>query len=130
MVMDQALPRRSAALIVEDNQDERSLLAALLEEAELEIVECESAEAALAVMHIKGDRMAMLFTDIQLAGMMDGVELAQIFNSHCPSAAVIVSSGKSDDRLSDLPPDAVYMAKPWRALEVLMIAEHALVSDR
>jgi len=72
----------------------------------------------------------MLFTDIQLAGMMDGVELAQIFSSQCPSAAVIVSSGESDDRLIDLPPDAVYMAKPWRALEVLMIAEHALVSDR
>jgi DNA-binding NtrC family response regulator len=130
MIMGQAHPRRSVALIVEDDQDERSLLAALLEETEFEIVECESAEAALAVLYIKGDRVAMLFTDIELAGMMDGVELAQIFSSHCPSASVIVSSGKSDDRLGDLPPDAVYMAKPWRALDVLMIAEHARVSDR
>ena len=103
--------------------NERSLLAALLGETEFETVECESAEAALAVMHIKGDRVAMLFTDIQLAGMMDGVELAQIVSSHCPSASVIVSSEKSDDRLSSLPPQAVYMAKPWRALDVLMVAE-------
>ena len=128
MIMGQARPR-SVALIVEDNREERSLLAALLEETEFEIVECDSAEAALAVMHIKEDRVAMLFTDIQLAGMMDGVELAQIFRSHCPNASLIVSSGRSDDRLSDLPPDAVYLEKPWRALEVLIIAEHARVSD-
>ena len=62
--------------------------------------------------------------------MMDGVELARIFSAQCPRASVVVSSGKSDDRLSGLPPDAVYMAKPWRALEVLMIAEHARVSGR
>ena len=130
MIMAQARPRRSVALIVENNQDERSLLATLLEESELEIVECESAEAALAVMHIKAERMAMLFTDIELAGIMDGLELARIFTSHCPNASVVVSSGKSDDRLSGLPPDAVYMAKPWRALDVLMIAEHARVSGR
>jgi DNA-binding NtrC family response regulator len=130
IVMGRASPPRSVALIVEGDQDERSLLAALLEETEFETVECESAEAALAVMNIKGDRVAMLFTDIQLAGMMDGIELAQIVSSHCPSASVIVSSEKSDDRLSNLPPEAVYMAKPWRALDVLMIAEHARVSAR
>jgi CheY-like chemotaxis protein len=126
--MGQARPLRSIALVVEDDPDERSLVAALLEETEFEVVECESAEAALAVLHIKRDRVAMLFTDIQLAGKMDGVELARIFRSHCPGGSVIVTYGNPNGRLTDLPPEAVYMAKPWRALDVLMVAGQARVS--
>ena len=126
--MGQALPRRSIALVVEDDHEERSLLAALLEEMAFDVVECKSAEAALAVMQIKGDRVAMLFTDVQLAGTMDGVELAQIFSSHCPRVSVIVTCGKLPDRVSDLPADAVYLPKPWYALDVFMAAEHARLS--
>jgi DNA-binding NtrC family response regulator len=128
--MGQALSQSSTALIVEDDQDQRSLLAALLEETEFEVIGCESAEAGLAVMHVKGNRVAILFTDIQLAGMMDGVELAQIVNSHRPSVSVVVISGNRHERLGDLPPNSLYMAKPWRALEVLMVAEHARVAGR
>jgi hypothetical protein len=43
---------------------------------------------------------------------------------------VIVTSGKLPARVSDLPPDAVYMAKPWYALDVFMAAEHARVPGR
>ena len=128
--MGHALPRRSIAVVVENDHEERSLLAALLEEMTFEVVECESAEAALAVMQIKGDRVAMLFTDVQLAGNMDGVELAQIFSSHRPRVSVIVTSGKLPDRVSDLPADAVYLPKPWYALDVFMAAEHAHLSPR
>src|ERR1700730_11170618 len=116
--MGHALPRRSIALVVENDHEERSLLAALLEEMTFEVVECESAEAALAVMQIKGDRVTMLFADIQLAGKMNGVELARICSSHFPGVSVIVTSGDPHDRLTDLPPDAVYMPKPWYALDV------------
>jgi CheY-like chemotaxis protein len=47
--MGQAQPKRRTALIVEDDADLRSLTAALLEEEQLDTIECESAEAALAV---------------------------------------------------------------------------------
>ena len=56
--MGQAQPKRRAVLIVEDDPELRGLSAALLEEGELETIECESAEAALAIMLIRGRDIA------------------------------------------------------------------------
>ena len=67
------------AIVVEDDADQRSLVTALLEESEFTIVECESAEAALAAMRLRGD-VALVFSDLRLAGIMDGVELAREFS--------------------------------------------------
>ncbi len=74
--MGQAQPKRPTALIVEDDAELRSLTAALLEEEQLDTIECESAEAALAVLLIGGQEIAMLFADVRLPGAMDGIDLA------------------------------------------------------
>lgn len=116
---------RQIALVVEDDHDQRALVAMLLEEADFEVIECDSAEAALAVMDLKGDRVTMLFADIRLAGGMDGVELVQILKAQFPRLAIIVTSGNPGDRLEALPTSAVYLAKPWQALDLLMRAERA-----
>jgi DNA-binding NtrC family response regulator len=123
--MGQTYPNHPIALVVEDDPDQRALVAMLLEEAEFEVLECESAEAALAIMKLRGDHVAMVFADIRLAGSMDGVELAQILKAKFPRLTMIVTSGNPGSRLGNLPPSAVYMAKPWRALELLMRAERA-----
>ena len=59
--MGQTRPQRRTALIVEDDADLRELSAALLEESELDTIECESAEAALAAMLLRGQDVAMIF---------------------------------------------------------------------
>jgi hypothetical protein len=64
--MGQAQPKRPTALIVEDDAELRSLTAALLEEEQLDTIECESAEAALAVLLIGGQEIAMIFADVRL----------------------------------------------------------------
>ena len=56
--MGQADQKHRAVLIVEDDAELRGLTAALLEE-ELETIECETAEAALAVMLIRGRDIAI-----------------------------------------------------------------------
>ena len=123
--MGQARPVRSIALVVETDHDQRALIATLLEETELQVIECDSAEAALAVMQMKGDRVAMVFTDVGLAGRMDGVELAQILETHRPHVPVIVTSPEPGDRMDGLPEHTIYMAQPWRPLDVLIVAERA-----
>ena len=50
--MGQAQQTRGAVLIVEDDAELRSLTVALLKDEQLDTIECESAEAALAVMLI------------------------------------------------------------------------------
>src|SRR5262249_58242660 len=50
--MGQAQQNRRAVLIVEDDAELRGFAARLLEDGELDTIECESAEAALATMLI------------------------------------------------------------------------------
>ena len=123
------LPRRTV-LIVEDDADLRGLTAALLEESELDTIECESAEAALATMLLRGQDVAMVFADIRLPGVMDGVDLAREVKMRWPHLTVILTSGNPGERLHQLPAGVQYMSKPWLPLNVLMVAERARLSAR
>ena len=117
------------ALIVEDDAEVRQLASTLLEESELHVIECESAEAAVSVMQRRGHTVALVFVDIRLPGLIDGVDLARLVRTHWPHVKVIVTSGDAGDRLGALPAGTAYMEKPWRALDLLIAAEQAL-SDR
>ena len=74
--MGQALPKRRTVLIVEDDADLRRLTATLLEDEQLATIECESAEAALAIMLMRGRDIDMIFADVRLRGVMDAIDLA------------------------------------------------------
>ena len=121
----QSSPQRRLALIVEDDPELRWLTAALLEESELDIIECESAEAALATMLIRGKDVALIFADLRLPGVMDGVDLAREVKMRWPHLTVVVTSGNPGERLEHLPAGVIYMPKPWQPLNVLMVAERA-----
>jgi CheY-like chemotaxis protein len=123
-IMGQARPK-SIALIVEDDHDLLQLTAMLLQESGFDTVECESAEAALAIMLLGGQDVTMVFADIRLSGVMDGVDLAHELKMRWPHLNIILSSGNVGERLAHLPPGVEYMAKPWRPLNVLMAAERA-----
>jgi DNA-binding NtrC family response regulator len=109
-------------LVVEDDEEQRWLMSMLLEECDLHVVECTSAEAATVVMEHVRDTLAVVFADVNLAGRMTGVELAGLVRKKFPHVAVIVTSGSD---VVEVPADTVFMQKPWRALDVLRVAESA-----
>ena len=115
-------PSRPIALVVEADREERALVSTLLEESEMDVIECDSAEAALAVVERKADQMAMVFTDERLAGRMDGVALACDLDAYHPELPVVVISAERTRRIDDLPENVVYLAPPWRPLDVLIVA--------
>jgi len=119
---------RRIVLVVEDDAELRWLTATLLEESEFDTVECESAEAALAVMLLRGHDVAMIFADIRLAGAMDGVDLAHEAKMRWPHLTVVLTSGDPGERLEHLPPGVRFMPKPWQPLDILMVAERARTS--
>jgi two-component system, cell cycle response regulator CpdR len=121
--MGQSKPFRATALIVEDDPMQREILCLLLEESEVDVIECESAEAAEAVLERAGGSVALMMTDVQLAGNMSGVELAHIARKHNPDMGVIVTSGRP--LCEDLPDGAKFWSKPWAALDVIREAERA-----
>jgi len=129
-MMGQAQQKRRAVLIVEDDAELRSLMAALFEDEQVETIECESAEAALATMLIGGHEVGMIFADVRLRGVMDGIDLAHEVKMRWPLLPVILTSGHPCERVGELPPGVAYMPKPWQPLNVLIAAEQALASGR
>ena len=125
--MGQAQHKNRAVLIVEDDAEVRSLVATLLEDEQLNVIECESAEAALAIMLIGGREVTMILADVRLPGAMDGVDLAWEVKLRWPLLPVILTSGFPCERVGDLPLGVAYMPKPWQPLNALIAAEHALV---
>ena len=128
--MGQAQQKHRAVLIVEDDAELRSLTAALLEDEEIDTIECESAEAALAVMLIGGREVAMIFADIRLPGVMDGVDLSWEVKLRWPLLPIILTSGHPLERIRELPPGVAYMPKPWQPPNVLIAAEQASAPAR
>ena len=128
--MGQAQQEHRAILIVEDDAELRSLAAALFEDEQVNTIECESAEAALAVMLIGGREVAMIFADIRLPGAMDGVDLSWEVKLRWPLLPIILTSGHPLERIRELPPGVAYMPKPWQPLNVLIAAEQASAPAR
>ena len=126
--MGQSKPLRATALIVEDDPMQRDMICLLLEESDVDVIECESAEAAELVLERVGDRLVMMMTDVQLAGSMNGVELAHIARKYNPAIGVIVTSGRP---LHQALPDGVqFWAKPWAPLDVIREAERMMHERR
>jgi two-component system cell cycle response regulator CpdR len=123
--MGQASPFKPTALVVENDEIEREMVAMLLEESEMGVIQCASADAALRVLEKLGSSLSMMFTDVNLTGCLDGVELAHFARTHYPNIHLIVTSegpvGKA------LPKGAKFMSKPWIALDVLREAERSMV---
>ena len=128
--MGQVQQKRRAVLVVEDDAELRSLMAALFEDEQVDTIECESAEAALATLLIGGREVAMIFADVRLRGVMNGIDLAREVKMRWPLLPVILTSGFPCERVGDLPLGVAYMPKPWQPLNVLIAAEQALASAR
>ena len=115
-------PRR-VAVIIEDEPDVRSLAAILLEESGLEVVEVETADEGLEYLGAHAAKVAVLFTDVVMHGNLSGTDLAQVVAHNWPWIRVLVTSGYAPSE--PVPSNAVYIQKPWRALDVLVEVDRA-----
>ncbi|MBR1154401.1 response regulator [Bradyrhizobium sp. JYMT SZCCT0428] len=104
------------ALVVEDDPFQRSFLADLLKDEGLQVVECASAEAAELVLVSTGNELRALITDINLAGDMSGLELAQFAKRRFPDLNVVMVSGRGSP---DVPHDTHFLTKPYMPDQLL-----------
>lgn len=119
--MGQSRPYRATALVVEDDPMQREMISLLLEESHFDVIECETAEAAEAVLRRIAADLALVMTDVSLAGDMNGVALAHVAKCCNPALDVVVTSG--DPLPEPLPQGTQYWAKPWAPLDVIRLAE-------
>ena len=115
-------------LVVEDEPLIRMDTVSMLEDAGLVVVEFDSADEALGYAMQHGRDIAAIFTDVNLRGRMDGIELASLIARSHPDIALLVTSGRYDGRPDSLPAAAQFVRKPWRPVQVLSAMQAAVAA--
>ena len=101
---------RALIILVEEEQDQRRVIAGLLDAAGFAVRATETTEA-LRLLEATPDA-AGLVTDAHVPGGIDGWELAQRARARRPGLAVILMSGHSDPSSGPLPEGAAFVLKP------------------
>ena len=86
-------PKLARVLLVEDDVLVRLMIADELREAGLAVIEAASADEALAYLGA-GGHADLVFTDIEMPGTMNGLEMARHLKAWTPSLPLILTSGK------------------------------------
>lgn len=107
-------------LVVEDEMLLRMRAVDMVEDAGYTPVEAVDADEAVAILESRSD-IALLLTDVQMPGSMDGLALAHSVHKRWPPIKIILVSGQLRLSVSDIPPDSRFFGKPLEAKE--MIAE-------
>ena len=67
----------------------------------------------------KNSEITVVFTDVQMPGMMDGIALAQYVRKRWPPTIIVVSSGKTEPSPGVLADDIPFVAKPYETSRTL-----------
>jgi DNA-binding NtrC family response regulator len=109
-------------LIVDDEALIRSFVRDILEDEGYEVKEAGDVHEAL--MLLENDGISAVLTDIELPGGLDGLDLARMIRVMWPSMALIVTSGRTLPRPSDLPPHTSLLTKPFSPDRLVSIVRH------
>jgi CheY-like chemotaxis protein len=99
-------------LLVEDEPLVRLVTADILLEANFRVIEAGDAEEALRVLKAEV-AIDVLLSDVEMPPGMNGYELVGHVRQDWPEVEIIVSSGREWPGEDDLPPGAVFIAKPY-----------------
>ena len=108
----------AVVLIVEDEMMLRMRAVDMVEDAGYTPLEALDAAEAVAILESRSD-VALMCTDIQMPGQMDGVGLAHAVHARWPKIKIIVVSGQLNLPHLDLPPRSRFFGKPLDAGEVI-----------
>jgi CheY-like chemotaxis protein len=116
--MNTSRNRRAIVLLVEDEVLIRWATAGVLREAGFEVLDVESADAALPILEGRSD-IGVLFTDINMPGEMNGQALAYEVHRRWPSVRLLVTSGDIRTREPLLPLGSRFLAKPYSDVDLI-----------
>ncbi|WP_168073738.1 response regulator [Caulobacter sp. SSI4214] len=111
MLPEPALDREKPhALVVEDEVLVRALIADELRTAGCAVIEANSADQALDYL-VAGGKVDLMFSDIQMPGSLNGLQLAERVRADFPTVPVILTSG--NDHLNSETMPGRFIAKPY-----------------
>ena len=113
-------------LLVEDIYSARQLAARMLTSLGYVVTAAQDAIEAMALIN-QGHQFDVVFIDIVIPGMMDGMDLARAVRARDPRTKILLTSGFSIVTTEDLKQlDAKYVAKPYRKKAIAAILKTIL----
>lgn len=109
---------KAVVLVVEDETIIRMGAVDVVEASGYEAVEGRDADDALSILEARVD-IGLVFTDVQMPGSMDGMELAGRVHSRWPEIKIIVTSGKADIQTDSLPEGSCFISKPYSDRQIV-----------
>lgn len=116
-----AAERLPVAVVVEDDEEQRNLLGTIFEESGVQVIVCDSADAAVRVMETVGTRTVFMFADIPNPN-----ELTHEVESRWPHTRLVTTS--ETGRRQAPTKRTRQIGKPWRALDLIIELERALAT--
>jgi DNA-binding NtrC family response regulator len=111
------------AVVVEDDDDQRHLLGTIFEESDVQVIACDSADAAVKVMEKVGERTIFMFADVSNAS-----RLASEVENRWPHTRVVTTDPASARTRPMGRAHTKHMQKPWRALDLIVELERAIAA--
>lgn len=105
-------------LVVDDEALLRWHASDLLASAGYKVVEADDAATALRILETRED-VRLLFTDVQMPGALDGLDLARQVHQRWPGVLLLVTSGGVPLGNADIPDAGRFVAKPYREGDLL-----------
>jgi two-component system, response regulator PdtaR len=118
---------KSVVLVVEDHPLVRMGVLEVMIEAGFEALEAGSAVEAIRMLETRSD-IHLVFTDAEMPGTMDGIELVHYIRKRWPPVKLIVVSGKKAIAPAELPAGAKFFPKPYRE-RTIVDAMTGMLSD-
>jgi CheY-like chemotaxis protein len=112
-------PHAEKVLVVEDEPLIQVLATEALEDAGFEVLAAWNADEALRILERHGDEVGVLFSDVNMPGRMDGVELAETVHERWPHIRFLLSSGLARPAVEAIPDDGRFLPKPYDSTTVV-----------
>lgn len=109
----------SVVLVVEDELILRMRAVDIVEDAGFTPIEAVNADDAIQILESRDD-IAVLFTDIQMPGSMDGLRLAHFVHARWPHIKTILVSGQIAVTDDDKPKDSKFFPKPLEINQMVL----------
>ncbi len=108
---------RPVVLVVEDEVLLRWTATAIIEGAGFDVVEAGTGIEAISVLEKRSD-IRTVFTDVEMPGSINGLQLAHLVRTRWPSIRIMATSGQVRLRDDDLPEGARFLHKPYAVADL------------
>lgn len=102
----------SVILVVEDEALVRLAAVDVLKDAGFRMIQAVNSDRALEILAADSN-VQLLFTDVNMPGVIDGLALARLVRVRWPHIAILIASGKRSPQPEELPAGSRFEQKPY-----------------